>query len=608
MVLIGTELPGGLTDANIVAARNTVRSTLGFDPTSAANVDTSDSSSASASVVEKVHGVYLASLFQFVKDNSGHSLLDAISNLVGPLNASKPMDSSLLLQKSIDAFLSSTRNKSGVKDHLDLQAMVSSLGGRASASSNAAPVAALKPVSVIVLENAKTAAQGVTSKWQITKPALNHEIEGYASATSINRGETIDFYISTVDPSFSLEIYRVGWYGGSGARLMSTTSLPGLLQSSCLADAVTQITECDWQRSFTLAVPNNTTDLTDWASGVYLVKLIGSAGKEQYVVFVVRDDEHTSDFLFQASFATYQAYNNWGGKSFYDSNSVGGQAATRISFNRPYARDNGAGDFLNWEIDLIQFMEKEGYDVSYASSIDTHVAGARILNHKAFLSVGHDEYWTKETRDTLERTRDAGIHLGFLGANAGFWQIRIEPDSKKAVPNRTLVGYRSLAPTADPVYGIHPELTGTQFRSAEISRPEAKLIGVMYDYNSVDLDMVISDCTSFICAGTSLVQGSRLPHMLGVEVDRLDTSSPAGIQVFAISPYNACLNPPTCSKFQARNSQATFYQAPSGAGVFATGSMQWNWGLSQVGPHTIYANPAVQQMTRNVLNRFSGKK
>jgi hypothetical protein len=403
-----------------------------------------------------------------------------------------------------------------------------------------------------------------------------------------------------------MAIYRIGWYGGAGARLMLTTSLPGQVQAACPTNAATLMTECDWQRSYSLSVPNNTADLTDWASGVYLAKLTGSRGKQQYIVFVVRDDDHTSDFLFQASVATYQAYNKWGGNSYYASSSTSSPAAFNLSFNRPYF-GSGAGDFLGWEVDLVQFMEKEGYDVSYSTSIDTHVAGARLMNHKAFLSAGHDEYWTKEIRDNIERARDAGVSIGFVGANAGYWQIRLEPDARQDKADRTMIGYRNVSPKLDPVYGLHPELSAASFRSVDIHRPEAALIGVMYDYNSLDSDLVVSDCSSFVCAGTGLVPGTKLPHMLGYEVDRLDASSPAGIQVFASSPYSVCDNPPGCSLVTTRYSSATYYQAPSGALVFATGSMQWNWGLSLMGSYFAYTNKAVQQMTRNLLNRLIGK-
>jgi hypothetical protein len=264
---------------------------------------------------------------------------------------------------------------------------------------------------------------------------------------------------------------------------------------------------------------------------------------------------------------------------------------------------------MKYEIEMLRFMEKEGYDVTYSTNIDTHISGNRLLNHKAFLSVGHDEYWTKQMRDNVEGARDAGVNLGFFGANAAFYQIRLEPSFiKGSQPNRTIVAYGNLlSPTLDPVFGIHPQFSTMTFRSQEVNRPEAALIGVMYDYNPVNLDMVISDCTGFVCLGTELVSGSRLPLMLGYEVDRIDISSPSNIQVIANSPYNVCHNPPNCLQNEIRYSSVTYYLAGSGAGVFATGSMQWNWGLHLMGSRVGFPNPEVQQMTRNVLNNFAGK-
>src|SRR5258708_28510414 len=62
----------------------------------------------------------------------------------------------------------------------------------------------------VQLENAKPG----TTSWNLTNSASNHEIEGYASLTSVNAGQQISFYVNTSDPSFTLTIYRLGWYGG----------------------------------------------------------------------------------------------------------------------------------------------------------------------------------------------------------------------------------------------------------------------------------------------------------------------------------------------------------------------------------------------------------
>jgi hypothetical protein len=301
---------------------------------------------------------------------------------------------------------------------------------------------------------------------------------------------------------------------------------------------------------------------------------------------VLRDDSRNADLMMQASVTTYQAYNNWGGKSLYGFNSSNNQPASKVSFNRPYA-DLYADPY---EVRMVRFLEREGYDVVYSTSIDTHTSGNQLTRFKGFLSVGHDEYWTKQMRDAVESARGNGINLGFFGANTSYWQIRLEPSNTTGDANRTVVGYKSAA--LDPLTSVNPAEASVRFRDAPLNRPEASLVGVMYDYDPVNADIVISNCIPWICSGTTLVNGSHLTGMLGYEVDRVDPSSPANIQIIATSPYQAGT--------ETRYSNMTFYQAASGAKIFATGSMNWNMGLDQ----STLVNPAVQQITRNVLNSF----
>jgi hypothetical protein len=466
---------------------------------------------------------------------------------------------------------------------------------------------------VIQRENAKTSAQGVTADWYIQDQnyASNREIEGYASATCVNRGESIQFFVNTPEPSYTISIYRVGWYGGAGGRLMaSPIQRIGRVQPAPLHDPETNLVECNWTDPYTLAIPHNADDPTEWASGIYLAKLTaGISGKQSYIIFVVRDDMRGAELMFQASVTTYAAYNNWGGYSFYDIDNPLRQTALKVSFNRPYQNSQrpfngkGAGDFLSWELLMLRFIEREGYDVTYTSNIAVHITPECLRRHRAFLSVGHDEYWTREIFNAMQQARDGGVHLGFFGANMGYWQVRLEPSST-GQPNRKVVCYKWAAPTRDPMHATNPQLTTTVWRAPLLNRPEAALIGVMYDYNSVDLDMVMSDCSTWICAETGLSNGDVLPGMLGYEVDRVDpASSPANIQILASSPYQVCFGA-GCTP-ETRYANMAYYTAPSGAGVFATGTMQWNWGLDDFGPWGNRANTAVQQMTRNVLNRFA---
>ncbi|MGB8337395.1 MAG: N,N-dimethylformamidase beta subunit family domain-containing protein, partial [Burkholderiales bacterium] len=223
--------------------------------------------------------------------------------------------------------------------------------------------------------------------------------------------------------------------------------------------------------------------------------------------------------------------------------------------------------------------------------------------YKGFLSVGHDEYWTKQMRDAVESARDLGVNLGFFGANTGYWQIRLDPSIATTggnQPYRTIVAYKDAA--LDPLAGSNPAEATTQFRLAPVNRPEAALVGVMYDYSPVNFqDIVISNCIPWICSGTGLTTGSHLAGMLGYEVDKTDlVYSPANIQAISASPYNVTVN----GVPETRYSNMTYYQAVSGAGVFATGSMNWNYGLNTFGTNPAPENPAVQQITRNVLNSF----
>ena len=149
-------------------------------------------------------------------------------------------------------------------------------------------------------------------------------------------------------------------------------------------------------------------------------KLTGSSSRaESYIHFVVRDDDRRSALLFQTSVTTYQAYNEWGGMSLYSK-----PTAYEVSFNRPYQRGHGSGDFLFWEYSLLRFLERNGYDVTYTTDVDTHTRGHLIVRNKAFLSVGHDEYWSWEMRDALETA------LAFTSAAWFFVFQTLEAESK----------------------------------------------------------------------------------------------------------------------------------------------------------------------------------
>lgn len=471
----------------------------------------------------------------------------------------------------------------------------------------------------VVVENANPG----TAAWQLVDPATNREIEGYASAPSAGRLQSLALYVNTQDAWFTVSVYRMGWYGGLGGRqVLGPVTVPGTVQTMPVMDPATGLLECNWKKSYSLIVP------AWWVSGIYLAKLTGASGKQSYIIFAVRDDARASDFLFQQSVTTYEAYNNWPGtgvgKSLYSWQSNGG-AANHVSFNRPYALGIqaaskwgvGAGDFLTntqqetapagWEYNMVRFLEKEGYDVTYATSIDTHTNAAALLPHKGFLSVGHDEYWSYQMRSNIEAARDKGVNLAFFASNVCYKQIRLQPDSR-GVANRTIICYREN-PQLDPYFldgdPSNDSLITTSWRLLQAIAPSGKpsedsLVGILYINDPVQGPMTVADTTSapWVFAGTGLTPGDSLAGLVGYEADGLGPNTPAGTILLFASPIGPLVY--YCS----------VYTAASGATVFATGTMQWSFGLDDynagTGPNlrASLLNPAAQQITRNILAKF----
>lgn len=439
----------------------------------------------------------------------------------------------------------------------------------------------------IPLENAKPG----TTEWRLTiRGRATRAIEGYASETSVARGGQIRLYVNTAAPSYTMDIFRMGYYGGAGARrMLPTITRTGTRQVDPQPGALGLI-ECNWINPYVLSIPNSA-DPTEWMSGIYLVKLTESInGRQQYIIFAVRDDARPSDVLFTQSVNTYQAYNPWGGKSLYGTiadRDDTANAARKVSFNRPYfgEQGDGVGQFFSWELAHLRFLEQEGYDVTYATNVDVDRDPVLLRSHKAFLSIGHDEYWSWRMRNHVEAARDNGVSLGFFSGNTSYWQIRYENGLAANQPFRTMVGYKSRW-RDDP---ITPDYLKTnQFRLAPVNRSEDQMIGVRFITQARPF-FVVEDASHWIFTSTGLRNGDVLRNpdgtpFLGYEVDSMGPHSPPNTQRVGHSPVSA----------KGPNfSDMTVYRAASGATVFASGSIGWSVSV-----------PQAQQIVRNVLARL----
>jgi len=451
------------------------------------------------------------------------------------------------------------------------------------------------------------------SAWDI-RGSGDPSIQGFATDISVAAGGTVSFKIATGATAYAIEIFRLGYYGGLGARKVAdipARRIAAHRQPPGVTDPDTGLLDCgNWAVSASWDVP------ADAVSGVYIAKLTrGDTGGASHVPFVVRDDTGTADILFQTSDTTWQAYNRYGGDSLYTE-----PRARKLSYNRPFVtRGDASGrSFLfSAEYAALRFLERNGYHVAYATGIDTDRRGPDVLRrHRVFLSVGHDEYWSARQRENVQAARDAGVHLMFLSGNEMYWRIRFEPSSDgMATPYRTLVCYKDTLDNqvADP--SGEPTATWRDPRLAGgPGLPENALTGTMTMANDADFPLRVTagEGKLRLWRGTGLASmwsrsASLAPHIVGYESDEdVDNGfRPPGLIRLSTT---AGPSPQHMFHFGAEavasdtEHHVTLYRAASGSLVFSAGTVQWAWGLDR--HHDGIRRAAdrrIQQATVNML-------
>jgi hypothetical protein len=424
------------------------------------------------------------------------------------------------------------------------------------------------------------------------------QIEGYCSQTSYSHGDTADLFVST-DPAagYTIDIYRMGYYQGKGGQLKKSIGpLQGIAQPSPSPDPQTNFFECKWQSVYRLPIA------ADWTSGVYLCKLTTVPGNFQsYIVFIIKDDRK-ADFVFQCSDLTWQCYNRWPyWHSMYDEGHTPWKNTNgaRVSFNRPYGLyvnelpsafnglSNGGGEFLLWEFPLCYWMEKEGYDVSYISNIDTHSDGPGLLRAKGFISVGHDEYWTKEMFNNVVNARDKGVSLLFLSGNAVDGVEYLEPSSDGR-PNRTT--------------GRMPE----RHFNNEQDLMGASSHGVGYG------SFICQQPDHWVFANTGMKKGDSIANLIGWEYHGRPIGNAADLVVLAETKPD----PLHFGDDNTENYISSIYTTPKGNFVFNAGTCWWVQPLAKTPAyqdsrkmqdhHVDFSrsDPRIQQMTKNMLDKI----
>jgi hypothetical protein len=478
----------------------------------------------------------------------------------------------------------------------------------------------------IVLENEKPGTP--QSVWQISPGQDSTKIQGFTTGISTPVGGAVHFKINnqTGNGTYSINIYRLGYYGGDGAALVTTLNHSGspVVQPNPLVDSTTgEVDAGNWSVTDSWAVPANAT------SGVYVANVIDGSQIFQ-IPFVVTNPSSASNIVFQTSDETWQAYNGFGGANLYGGNGPANTgAAFAVSYNRPIVTRDSIGTFAGPQDSLfgaeyaaIYWLEENGYDVSYISGIDTATNGSLLLNHKVFMDAGHDEYWTDSQVANVQAAVNAGVNLAFLSGNEMFWQTRLSPSiDSTADANRTLVSYKDthynmeIDPSGhdtgtfeDPRFGRPPmpsnELTGTFF---QVDDGAANHV-IQVPYGDTQLRFWRNTSVANTAPGNT---ASLTDGLLGYEWDSSPDNGfmPAGLIDLSSSTYTEPTYNTDWGSVDATGTAThnlVEYRNPtSGALVFGAGTVFWSWGLSDQHDNSPYAggapDPNVQQAMVNLF-------
>ncbi|MGC1276532.1 MAG: N,N-dimethylformamidase beta subunit family domain-containing protein [Planctomycetaceae bacterium] len=466
---------------------------------------------------------------------------------------------------------------------------------------------------VIASENEKPGS----TDWQLTRVRVDGDgfrspwIEGYCSKQSVKAGETIEIKVSTDPPvPFEIEIFRMGYYGGLGARKMTTLGpFEGEVQPTP-EPGEKNLHECKWKTTATLTIPD------DWVSGVYLGRMTtkpkDSPYWQSYVIFIVRD-ERPADVLFQCSDNTWQAYNRWPNNYSIYTHPKGVQGPwADVSFDRPYGREAqhanivndpltiGAGEFLPFEFPLAYWLEQHGYDVSYCSNSDM-LTPDRGLKCKTFVSIGHDEYWDIRQFESVSKMRDEGVSLLFLSGNAVCWVTPFR-ESHDGRANRII--FRGGPYGADNVYATERE---SMYGPFPHHGPDEGLLMGARNVRPITGggDWIVAKADHWVFEGTGVKNGDAIPGLIGWEFHGMPATTIDGLEVVAEgTAWSGGVNP--------KQYAATVYPGPKGNVVFNAATIFWAQGLSSPPGHTLPwshfsrphgPDPRVQQITHNVLQR-----
>ena len=490
---------------------------------------------------------------------------------------------------------------------------------------------------------------------------------GYCWPQSAAGGDAVALHMSSSGGRpVRVDIARIG----AGREVVFVDNAVAAEEHPTPADAASN--GCGWPAAMTITVD------PAWRSGYYEVVMtieVGEKTRRDFAFFVVRPANAT--IVLALATNTYHAYNDFGGPNLY----TGG---TTVSMQRPmsagylfkppgkgrrvtgtgapdpqnaahvgYVQLNhlsgyaGSAGWPDWELPFIQWAEREGYEIGVCTNADLEHHPEVLDSARLYLSVGHDEYWSKGMRDTVEAFVARGGNAAFFSGNTSLWQVRLEGDE-----GSQMVGYKGFL-KSDPLYDSERMNEVTTFWSDHIvARPENHMTGVSFvrgGYHRIGKNVTnglggftVYRPDHWLFDGTDVRYGDVLGNestVVGYECDGCDFTfrdglpyptfedeTPRTMEIVGICPVQhftreSAPRPPhpdepseleyiAARVFDTRDAWAVekirhghavlgAYTNDAGATVVTSGSTDWAHGLAA-------RDPSIEQVTRNVLSKLGG--
>ncbi len=418
--------------------------------------------------------------------------------------------------------------------------------------------------------------------------ALPGGIEVYAGAVSIMPGEPLALHVSTMAATYFYTIERLDATAPGGHEVVARSADRAGHDYRSLGtfDTLDRTARANWPVTDTVGTAG-------WAPGVYIVTTGDARGTTGRAIFVVRTPVLAAGgptFVFTA--LTYQAYNLWGGANLY---AYAGPRAVRVSFERPYALEEGLGFWMHGDGRILRWLQLRGLALQYTTDYDLALHPPAVAP-RLLVIPRHAEYVTASLRDWVERHVDTAGDMNVLnfGSNGFYWQVRLAEPRTPGAP-MDIVCYRSAA--GDPFAAADPMLATTRWREPPLNRPEGAVFGAQYvavlGNGFTRYDFTVTDqVPPGLIAGTGWHPGTEIRGLLQGEGDLVYPGS-GGV---AIMDGRAALatGAPLATSVTIRTS-------PAGARVFSAGTFAWADGFDPARVDLGVTAASFDRFNRNVL-------